>query len=275
MNTEKKTKLSVVIPCYLSGTYIESTVNLVCDSIAKFSGSFELILVNDGSTDNTKTVLNKLANDRVKVVNLDKNHGQLIATQIGYSLSSGEYVVTLDDDLQFAPNSIELLLNSIRDSNYLVLSGKYRRAKNGFSFDWKSVISAIIYLFFPLYRNSAYFSSFKIFRKNSLNQYATNIFFFWDIPPKKIGVLEVDKKPRLKGKSNYSIKAYMKTFKHVFMKMLSKFILVLLPVFVILDASLWLIIVLIALFIFSIIYLRHLRAKYSEVYAQIEEQKNA
>lgn len=81
------------------------------------AGSFEVILVNDNSPDNSWKLLVKLANDYswLKVLNLRKNVGQHNALMAGLKFSSGERVVLMDDDLQHSPSDISKLMDGLVD----------------------------------------------------------------------------------------------------------------------------------------------------------------
>lgn len=96
-------KISFVIPCYRSEKTIEKVVEEIRQTVLTREGyDYEIIAVNDCSPDDVYSVLEKLAEQdrRVKVVNFAKNMGKHAAVLAGYSIVSGDYVVTLDDDCQ-------------------------------------------------------------------------------------------------------------------------------------------------------------------------------
>ena len=97
-------KVSVIIPCYNQGKYLEETVNSVLCSHYK---NFEIIIVNDGSDDEiTKPVLNKLENKGITIINIE-NSGVCSARNTGIKSCNGEYILTLDADDKIAPDYIE------------------------------------------------------------------------------------------------------------------------------------------------------------------------
>ena len=73
---------------------------------------FELILVDDGSTDGSETLLDELVmqSPAVRVIHLDKNHGQTAAFDAGFRQAKGELIATMDGDLQYDPNDFAKLL---------------------------------------------------------------------------------------------------------------------------------------------------------------------
>ena len=100
--------LSIVIPMFNEAENVDVTLKKVEESLSLFQGTYELIAVNDGSSDNTFEVLNKLAenNERVRVVSYPKNIGRGMALRKGFKESSGEIIVSIDADLSYDPRYI-------------------------------------------------------------------------------------------------------------------------------------------------------------------------
>ena len=105
--------LSVVIPVYNEKETIEEIINRVI--YAPYQK--EIIVVDDGSTDGTRTILNGLNNPVVKIHYHDKNCGKGRALQTGFEIASGDIIVVQDADFEYDPAEYSVLLNPI-------LSGK-------------------------------------------------------------------------------------------------------------------------------------------------------
>src|SRR5215831_3696843 len=106
--------LSVVAPCYNEEAVISELHRRVTLACRDLSGdSYELVLVNDGSTDGTWAALQQLANDddRVVAIDLSRNHGHQLALSAGLSLARGDRILVIDADLQDPP---ELLPDMMR-----------------------------------------------------------------------------------------------------------------------------------------------------------------
>ena len=121
--------LSIVVPIYNEEESLPFLVNQLLEVLQPMEETFELVLVNDGSSDNSAEVIRNLSFDIPELVGvlLRKNYGQTAAMAAGFDISSGEIVVTLDGDLQNDPADIPLLVNKIRDGFDLVSGWRFRR----------------------------------------------------------------------------------------------------------------------------------------------------
>jgi len=121
--------LSIVVPIYNEEESLPFLVDQLLEVLKSMEETFELVLVNDGSSDKSSEVIRKLSFDVPEIVGvlLRKNYGQTAAMAAGFDISSGEIVVTLDGDLQNDPADIPLLVTKIRDGFDLVSGWRYRR----------------------------------------------------------------------------------------------------------------------------------------------------
>lgn len=117
---------SVVIPVFNSSKIVSDTVSSVRSFFIKHGHSFEVILVNDGSKDDSWSVISQLAKeyDEVKAINLLKNYGQHSANLCGFREAAGDYVITMDDDLQNPPDEIAKLIDASLEGYDLII-GKF------------------------------------------------------------------------------------------------------------------------------------------------------
>ena len=105
-------RVSVVIPVYNEADNLLDLVTRVHDALASADLSFELICVDDGSRDGSARMLEKLAAERpwLRPVYLIRNYGQSTALQAGFDIATGEFIATLDGDLQNDPADVPRLL---------------------------------------------------------------------------------------------------------------------------------------------------------------------
>lgn len=119
-------KISFVIPCYNSSKTIESVVNEIVTTVNKRDDEYEIILVNDCSTDDVWNVIKKLRkyNSRIKGICFAKNFGQHSALMAGYNKASGDIVVSLDDDGQTPADEVYSLIDKLNEG-YDVVYASY------------------------------------------------------------------------------------------------------------------------------------------------------
>lgn len=124
-------KLSIIIPIYNEEGNIIPLNNEIKTEVQKDFSDFEVIYVNDGSTDQSLKELLSLSD--IKVIDLNKNYGQSIAFDAGFKQAIGDIVVTMDGDGQNDPRDIKKLYEKLKSENLDVVAGwrKNRRDKGG------------------------------------------------------------------------------------------------------------------------------------------------
>jgi len=124
--------LSVVITVYNEEDNIQP---LLKATYAALSGmDYEVILVEDGSTDRTVAEVKKYANTRTKLVIFNRNYGQTTALAAGIDQATGEYIATMDGDLQNDPTDLPGMLQKAIDEEWDVVAGRRANRKDGFVF---------------------------------------------------------------------------------------------------------------------------------------------
>jgi glycosyltransferase involved in cell wall biosynthesis len=125
--------LSIVVPLYNEADNIRLLYDNVMEAMRDLGQPFELILVDDGSTDETGSEIEVLAggDPRVKVIRLIVNQGQTSALMAGFFFSKGEVVVSMDGDMQNNPADIPRLLEKLNEG-YDMVTGWRRRRDDAF-----------------------------------------------------------------------------------------------------------------------------------------------
>lgn len=125
--------LSVVVPVYRGEKLVEPLVRELTKALPSFAKKYEIILVNDGSPDDSWGVIQMLARKHkcVKGIRLMRNYGQHNATLCGVRAAQYEVTVTMDQDLQHPPEEIPLLLARLQDG-YDVVYGAPKKLPQGF-----------------------------------------------------------------------------------------------------------------------------------------------
>ena len=110
--------ISIVVPVYNESESLELLINEISNVMKSHKLEFELIIINDGSVDDTINVLENLSIKikQLTAINLRKNYGQTAALAAGFDNSNGDIIVTLDGDLQNDPNDIPKLIANIKQT---------------------------------------------------------------------------------------------------------------------------------------------------------------
>lgn len=122
-------QLSVVIAVYNEEENIKPLFENVFTALEGYD--FEVVIVNDGSTDGTIREIKKLDDPRVKLVELMKNFGQSAAMSAGIDVAIGDYIVTMDGDLQNDPSDIPTMLKLAIDEEWDLVAGTRAKRKDG------------------------------------------------------------------------------------------------------------------------------------------------
>jgi len=125
-------EVSVIIPVYNASASIATVVEKVQEMFVQFPMSHEIILVDDGSTDDSWSILKTLkakSEQTIKIIRLARNFGQHNATLCGFSHAKGELVVTIDDDLEMDPLDIPKLIQHQKETNADLVYGEFDKHK--------------------------------------------------------------------------------------------------------------------------------------------------
>jgi polyisoprenyl-phosphate glycosyltransferase len=118
--------LSLVIPVFNEANLIDELVKRTVASIETFTSDYEVIFVDDGSTDQSLNIILKWHqnNSRIKVLTLSKNFGHQAAYTAGLERSKGDLVALMDGDLQDPPELLKEMYRKVKDEGFDIVSGK-------------------------------------------------------------------------------------------------------------------------------------------------------
>lgn len=126
--------LSLVIPVYNEEASLKKLFSKIKSSIdnleeKKLISGYEVLMINDGSTDNSEKIILKAAtqNNAIKLISLRRNFGKSRALQIGFEYAKGDIIITLDADLQDDPKEFERFIKKINEGYDLVSGWKKKR----------------------------------------------------------------------------------------------------------------------------------------------------
>ena len=126
-------EISVIIPVYNEEKNIRPLCDEISEVLGKYGRSYEVIFINDGSTDNTLQELTgiKQSDPHLKIIDLNRNFGQTPAIMAGFDMAGGDIVITMDGDMQNDPRDIPALIEKL-DSGFDLVSGWRRKRKDAF-----------------------------------------------------------------------------------------------------------------------------------------------
>jgi len=122
-------ELSVVIPVMNEEDNIQPMIEAVDNALKAYD--YELIFVDDGSTDATRKRIKERLNSRIQLVELRKNYGQSTAMAAGIDFSKGTYITMLDGDLQNDPSDIPMMLEKLKAEDWDVVAGNRKNRQDG------------------------------------------------------------------------------------------------------------------------------------------------
>lgn len=145
---ESPPSVSIVVPVYRAERYLEALWIRIRDVMESLNEDFEMIFVDDCGGDDSWGVIQQLAqqDNRIHGIRLSRNFGQHAATFCGIAHSRGQWIVTLDDDLEHPPESIPDLLEKARNGFSLVYGVYPDRSHAG----WRNLTSALARALFRL-----------------------------------------------------------------------------------------------------------------------------
>lgn len=161
-------KLSIIIPCFNEERTLQKIIQKIMQAGLE-KGSYEIIVVDDYSTDGTRAILNKIQSKTVRVFFHERNKGKGAAIKKGISHARGDIILIQDADLEYDPNDYHKILPLFRDPAVIVVYGsRYLNKKNknpnlAFFFGVKLLNFVTNVLFLSRLTDEA--TCYKVFRK--------------------------------------------------------------------------------------------------------------
>lgn len=165
-------KLSVIIPVYNEKNTVNKIIQQVLD--VELEMEIEIILIDDGSTDGTRDILENLEYPNVKVKLHEKNQGKGAALQTGFSLATGDFIIIQDADLEYDPREYPMLLAPLLDGRAdAVYGSRFLGGTHRVLFFWHSIGNKMLTTFSNMLSNlnlTDMETCYKVFRKEILDK---------------------------------------------------------------------------------------------------------
>jgi len=126
--------VSIIIPLLNESDSLKELNSWIFKSFENLELEIEIIYIDDGSDDSSWKIIEELANtnNNVKGISFTRNYGKSQALKVGFSEAKGEYVATLDADLQDSPEEIPVMIDKLIDSNLDMISGWKKKRYDSF-----------------------------------------------------------------------------------------------------------------------------------------------
>jgi glycosyltransferase involved in cell wall biosynthesis len=223
--------LSIIIPVYNAQDTLKELAARLVKVLEQITNSFEILLINDGSRDNSWQIIQELAGQdkRFHGTDLIRNYGQINALMCGLKQARFDLALTMDDDLQHPPEEIPLLLSLMETGQYDVVYGVYDQKKDS----WLRMLGSefIDFLYNRIFHKPSQLklSSFRLIGPECLLAIKNYPPPYLQLHPiilnktRKIGNVTVHHEPRKSGASGYSVnKLFGITMGLVFGQVLSR-----------------------------------------------------
>jgi glycosyltransferase involved in cell wall biosynthesis len=207
----KQMDISIVIPVYNEKENLPLLFKKIKDSLKPLKKAYEVIFINDGSTDHSEEELINIykKNKNVVVINLFNNQGKASALDIGFDVARGEYIANIDSDLQCDPVDIPRLIQEL-DNGYDVATGNRKYRNDSISVVLTSKIFHMIIVLLSGLKIDDYFSGLKCYKRNVI-QYLALFGDLYRFAPVyayrqgfKVSEIPISHTARYRGKSKYN-----------------------------------------------------------------------
>lgn len=211
---------SLVVPACNEEKSIEPLYQAVREAFTTLSPDWELIFVDDGSTDGTVPAMLRVhqSDPRVKIIRFRRNFGQTAGWSAGFDHAQGKYVIVLDADLQNDPRDIPAMLQLMEREEYDVVSGWRKNRQDKTVLTFLSKIGNAFHRWVTGEKIHDHGCSLKVYKKEALedlelygemHRYITALLSWKGY---RVGEMVVHHHPRRFGRTNYSIRKKFKGF---------------------------------------------------------------
>jgi glycosyltransferase involved in cell wall biosynthesis len=221
---EKLLDLSIVVPVYNEAENIPDLISSITAAMHGFTDSYEIVLIDDGSTDNSFVLLKSLAqrDSHLRLIRFGINYGQTAALAAGFHHAKGKVIITMDADLQNDPTDIPTLMEKIQEGYDVVSGWRKERHDHFWSRRLPSVAANRVISYITGLRLRDYGCTLKAYRREIIRHIDLYGEMHRFIPAlarwagASVTEIVVKHHPRTKGKSKYGLSRTLRVMLDLF-----------------------------------------------------------
>ncbi|OGH05953.1 MAG: glycosyl transferase [Candidatus Levybacteria bacterium RBG_16_35_11] len=205
--------ISIIVPVFNEEESLPHFYKELKKNVSKLDKNYEIVFVDDGSTDSSLNIIKALEGQdkNVKIVRFRKNQGKAEALTLGFEKAEGDFIITLDADLQDRPDEVGKLLKKVKSGRFDMVTGWRRSRQDNFLRKMPSRLFNLLVFIFRGLKLHDYNSGLKVYTKEaakSLNLYGGMHRFIpilLDMNGFKVGEIPVIHSKRKYGKAKYGL----------------------------------------------------------------------
>ncbi|MEY2548005.1 MAG: hypothetical protein QOD64_587 [Verrucomicrobiota bacterium] len=215
-NSHSKVDISIVVPLFNESRNLPPLLQALDNALTALAKTYEVILVNDGSSDATADCLDAIGDERVRVVHFRRNFGQTAALMAGFNISRGAIIIAMDGDMQNDPADIAKLIAKLEEGYDVVSGWRANRQDAALRRNLPSKVANWLISTLSGVHLHDYGCTLKAYRREALRDVKLYgemhrfipIYAAWN--GGRVTEIPVTHHPRLHGKSNYGLERLVK-----------------------------------------------------------------
>lgn len=144
----KESKLSIIVPVFNEANQITQNLDLLLDEVEAYFSNFEVIVVNDGSTDGTDSKILSFKHPDLRPIQVKKNIGKGNAIRAGFQRATGDFVLFIDGGMEIHPKEIRIFMGLMQLYECDIVIGSKRHPQSRVEYPWfRRLLSLVFQLF--------------------------------------------------------------------------------------------------------------------------------
>lgn len=145
INSNSQPSLSIIVPVFNEALNINDNVKLLTEELSKHFSSYDILIISDGSTDETNQIISSLQNKNIQLICLDENQGKGAAIRIGFSKCKGDYVLFIDGGMELHPKEIKMFMGLMSLYSADMVIGSKRHPQSRVYYPWYRRFLSLVY----------------------------------------------------------------------------------------------------------------------------------